>query len=474
MNIVSHDGNILQSYQQSIIKEKVTEVNLPKKNEDASSDVEMVVQDNKSPILMDKLNLECIRPLVINKAIEMKREATNNKSSLEFFQEKAETCSIDLRCRSSTFTSNFKRTMMNIYARQLICNGKILRPSKESCPGKLLQDKSTMLPGDPSQNNLNGFELAEEGGLGELMKTGSNGFSSIQVPDFKRLINDCGKMGILHSLLQQLSAGKHRCLIFCQMTKMMDIIEEYLSWMQYSYFRMDGSTQINDRRDMVDEFQKNTKVFIFLLSTRAGGLGITLTGADTVIFYDSDWNPTMDAQATDRAHRIGQTKEVSVYRLITKHTVEENIVKKAKQKENVQSTVYAGGALRADTLKPSEIIEFLADEESDDKKEPGSFIKTKKRGKKAGDKPTDDDKHDATMTNAQKNTSGRVLELNEEDEEKAKEALKLLRSQKHNQNDDDDDPENEFKDLLEDKNFDGEVKFDDEEDNIQLEDDVDE
>ena len=126
---------------------------------------------------------------------------------------------------------------------------------------------------------------------------------------------------------------------------------------------MDGSSSIADRRDMVDEFQKNPSIFCFLLSTRAGGLGVTLTAADTVIFYDNDWNPTMDAQATDRAHRIGQTKKVSIYRLITKGTVEERIVKRAKQKQNVQATVYSGGAFKGDVFKPKEVIELLYDED---------------------------------------------------------------------------------------------------------------
>ena len=93
---------------------------------------------------------------------------------------------------------------------------------------------------------------------------------------------------------------------------------------------MDGSTSLQDRRYMVEEYQKNPDIFAFLLSTRAGGLGVNLTGADTVIFYDNDWNPTMDAQATDRAHRIGQTKAVSVYRIVTRGTVEEKIVKRAR------------------------------------------------------------------------------------------------------------------------------------------------
>ena len=147
------------------------------------------------------------------------------------------------------------------------------------------------------------------------------------------------------------------------MTHMIDILEEYMAKRSYTYFRMDGSTQIADRRDMINEFQTNDKIFAFLLSTRAGGLGVNLTGADTVIFYDNDWNPTMDAQATDRAHRIGQTKTVYVYRFVTAGTIEERILKRAKQKQNVQTTVYSGGAFKADIFKQNDIVELLYSEE---------------------------------------------------------------------------------------------------------------
>jgi chromatin-remodeling ATPase INO80 len=151
------------------------------------------------------------------------------------------------------------------------------------------------------------------------------------------------------------------------MTKMMDILEEYLSRKKYTFFRLDGSCTVADRRDMVKEFQENPKIFAFILSTRAGGLGVTLTAADVVIFYDNDWNPTMDAQATDRAHRIGirainvftfsgQTKDVYVYRLITKGTIEEKIVIRAHQKQTVQATVYSGGAFKADSFKPQDVL----------------------------------------------------------------------------------------------------------------------
>ena len=109
----------------------------------------------------------------------------------------------------------------------------------------------------------------------------------------------------------------------------MDILEEYLNYMQYIYFRLDGNTTISNRRELITEFQRNKDVFIFLISTKAGGLGINLTAADVVIFYDTDWNPTTDAQAADRAHRIGRKKDVSVFILITKNSVEERIVLRA-------------------------------------------------------------------------------------------------------------------------------------------------
>lgn len=136
----------------------------------------------------------------------------------------------------------------------------------------------------------------------------------ITVPGFKKLITDSGKLRKLHEMLPRLKREGHRVLIFCQMTKMLNILEEYLLKMNMLYFRLDGNTSVSDRDYMVKQYQTNESMFAFILSTRAGGIGVTLTAADTVIFYDNDWNPTIDAQATDRAHRIGQMKDVSVYR----------------------------------------------------------------------------------------------------------------------------------------------------------------
>ena len=128
----------------------------------------------------------------------------------------------------------------------------------------------------------------------------------IEFPTILSLISDSSKLNILDQLLRKLKKAKHRVLIFCQMTKMMNIIEDYLQFRKFKYFRLDGGSAINERQEMVNGFQTNDEIFVFLLSTRAGGLGVTLTAADDVIFYDNDWNPTMDAQAEDRAHRIGK------------------------------------------------------------------------------------------------------------------------------------------------------------------------
>ncbi len=112
----------------------------------------------------------------------------------------------------------------------------------------------------------------------------------------ERMITDSGKMVVLDKLLSQLKREGHRVLLYSQMTRMIDILEDFMSYRRHKYIRLDGSSKISDRRDMVEDFQTRTDIFVFILSTRAGGLGINLTAADTVIFYDSDWNPTVDQQ----------------------------------------------------------------------------------------------------------------------------------------------------------------------------------
>ncbi|KAJ2723835.1 putative DNA helicase ino80 [Coemansia sp. Benny D115] len=171
----------------------------------------------------------------------------------------------------------------------------------------------------------------------------SQGLTDIWMPSMDKLIRYSGKMAVLDRLLAKLKQEGHRVLLYFQMTKMIDLFEEYLAYRKYTYLRLDGSSKISERRDMVMDWQTRDDIFIFLLSTRAGGLGINLTAADTVIFFESDWNPTVDSQAMDRAHRMGQTKQVVVYRLITRSTVEERILQRARQKDEIHRIVIAGG-----------------------------------------------------------------------------------------------------------------------------------
>ncbi|XP_060722070.1 chromatin-remodeling ATPase INO80 [Tachysurus vachellii] len=210
------------------------------------------------------------------------------------------------------------------------------------------------------------FHPQSAGGLMALQPR--HGWSFIRIPDKESLITDSGKLHTLDLLLTQLKSQGHRVLIYSQMTRMIDLLEEYMVYRKHTYMRLDGSSKISERRDMVAGFQSRTDIFVFLLSTRAGGLGINLTAADTVIFYDSDWNPTVDQQAMDRAHRLGQTKQVTVYRLICKGTIEERILQRAKEKSEIQRMVISGGNFKPDTLKPKEVVSLLLDDEELEKK----------------------------------------------------------------------------------------------------------
>mmetsp|Transcript_32203 Transcript_32203/g.99600 ORF Transcript_32203/g.99600 Transcript_32203/m.99600 type:complete len:1299 (+) Transcript_32203:1576-5472(+) len=165
----------------------------------------------------------------------------------------------------------------------------------------------------------------------------------VSFPDRSLLQWDSGKFHVLAPLLRRLKQGKHRCLIFTQMSKMLDVLEGFLCWHGHNYLRLDGGTPPDERQRLMTRFNSDTNAFCFVLSTRSGGLGINLTGADTVIFYDSDWNPAMDAQAMDRAHRIGQSRDVHIYRLICVSTIEENILLKARQKKKLEFMTFTEG-----------------------------------------------------------------------------------------------------------------------------------
>ena len=141
------------------------------------------------------------------------------------------------------------------------------------------------------------------------------------------------KLERLRTMLPKLVKEGHRVLLFSQWTMCMDILECLLNSLGMKFFRLDGSTDIKERQDMIDEFNEDESISVFLLSTRAGGMGINLTAADTVIIHDLDFNPTVDLQAEDRCHRIGQTRPVTVYKLVTEGSVDEKIYEMQERKK---------------------------------------------------------------------------------------------------------------------------------------------
>lgn len=169
------------------------------------------------------------------------------------------------------------------------------------------------------------------------------------VLNLSRLTNDLiwrtsGKFELLDRVLPKFKKSGHRVLMFFQMTQVMDIMEDFLRWRDMKYLRLDGSTKADERQDMLKVFNApDSDYFCFLLSTRAGGLGLNLQTADTVIIFDTDWNPHQDLQAQDRAHRIGQKNEVRILRLITNDSVEEVILERAHQKLDIDGKVIQAG-----------------------------------------------------------------------------------------------------------------------------------
>uniref|UniRef100_A0A8C4IMM8 SWI/SNF related BAF chromatin remodeling complex subunit ATPase 4a n=1 Tax=Dicentrarchus labrax TaxID=13489 RepID=A0A8C4IMM8_DICLA len=158
------------------------------------------------------------------------------------------------------------------------------------------------------------------------------------------LYRSSGKFELLDRILPKLRATNHKVLLFCQMTSLMTIMEDYFAYRNFKYLRLDGTTKAEDRGMLLKTFNDPAcEYFVFLLSTRAGGLGLNLQSADTVIIFDSDWNPHQDLQAQDRAHRIGQQNEVRVLRLCTVNSVEEKILAAAKYKLNVDQKVIQAG-----------------------------------------------------------------------------------------------------------------------------------
>lgn len=180
---------------------------------------------------------------------------------------------------------------------------------------------------------------------------------------FQALVHASGKLVLIDKLLPKLKAGNHKVLIFSQMIRVLDILEDYLIHEKYLYERLDGRIRGNLRQEAIDRFSKpDSDRFVFLLCTRAGGLGINLTAADTVIIFDSDWNPQNDLQAQARCHRIGQNKMVKVYRLVTRNSYEREMFDRASIKLGLDKAVLQSmkeNVKDSNTLSKKEIEDLL-------------------------------------------------------------------------------------------------------------------
>ncbi|CAG84839.2 DEHA2A12276p [Debaryomyces hansenii CBS767] len=161
------------------------------------------------------------------------------------------------------------------------------------------------------------------------------------------LLRNSSKFKVLQQLLDELLSKNHKVLIFSQFTKVLDLINDWLVYENVEICRLDGSMNQSDREEEITEFNaKNSKQQVFLLSTRAGGLGINLTASDTVIIFDNDWNPQIDLQAIDRVHRIGQTKPVKIYRFLIKNSIEEILISKSYSKRFLEKIIIQMGEFK--------------------------------------------------------------------------------------------------------------------------------
>ncbi|KAK4627121.1 Helicase swr1 [Fulvia fulva] len=186
--------------------------------------------------------------------------------------------------------------------------------------------------------------------------------TSIAFPDRRLLVYDSGKLQRLVYLLRELQAKGSRSLIFTQMTGTLNVLEQFLNLLNLPYLRLDGSTPVERRQLYSAEFNRpDSKYQCMILSSRAGGVGLNLTGASSVIFYDLDWNPQMDRQCMDRAHRIGQVRDVEVYKMVSEKTVEENILRRANQKSLLDQTIIQEGHFTTEYTRKRD-----DDEEGDD------------------------------------------------------------------------------------------------------------
>ncbi|KEF61434.1 uncharacterized protein A1O9_03000 [Exophiala aquamarina CBS 119918] len=228
-----------------------------------------------------------------------------------------------IKCRFSALQAKLNHQLMT-HNRLVVADGKGGKTSMRGLSNMLMQLRKLC-------NHPYVFEPVED-----QMNPGKGTNDSIW--------RTAGKFELLDRVLPKFQATNHRVLMFFQMTQIMNIMEDFLRLRGITYLRLDGATKAEDRAELLRLFNEpNSPYFCFLLSTRAGGLGLNLQTADTVIIYDSDWNPHQDLQAQDRAHRIGQKNEVRILRLITSNSVEEKILERAQFKLDMDGKVIQAG-----------------------------------------------------------------------------------------------------------------------------------
>ena len=283
------------------------------------------------------------------------------------------------RLKADVETSLPRKKEMILYAQmtktQRDINKKLVEKTIEEAMRKLAAAGTSMGGGALTSLNNTLMQCRKNCNHPDLITGPYDG--SLVFPPIDELVKQCGKMQLLDRLLKKLKARGHKVLIFSQMTKMLDLLEYYLEGKGITPCRIDGNVSYQDRQRFMKEFNSNPEVFCFLLSTRAGGLGINLTAADTVIIYDSDWNPHQDMQAMDRCHRIGQTRPVHVYRLCTSHSVEGRMLERANSKLKLMRIVMKKGEFEdkqlkkvadqkegggASGMKAEELLEMLKDD----------------------------------------------------------------------------------------------------------------
>ncbi|KAL9647454.1 hypothetical protein ABK040_006815 [Willaertia magna] len=234
-----------------------------------------------------------------------------------------------------------------------------------------IQDKNSIMINGKAKKSFNNvvMQLRKVCNHPFLFDFDTNPYSDEEYYDL--LIRSSGKFELLDRILPKLKRCGHRVLLFSQMTQLLDIMEEFLTHRDYKYMRLDGNVKHSDRGTLIKDFNaSNSPYFVFLLSTRSGGLGLNLQTADTVIIFDSDWNPQQDLQAMARAHRIGQTKSVLVLTLCTNTQVEEKIRERAQEKRDAEAKVIKAGKFnqKSTILERQELLETLLKKETAFKK----------------------------------------------------------------------------------------------------------